>query len=63
MTDSRKLDCTHCRARITVHEIPVQFLDPQRYVCGWCLTDKTPTLTEPLVEVKRYDPTTAEVPY
>lgn len=60
---SRPITCTRCRTRITVFELPVQFIDPARYVCGWCQTDTTPDLLDfPLQEAKRYDPAVSVMP-
>lgn len=63
MTPSRTLTCTRCANHIHVFEQPAPFIDPQRYVCHWCLKDKTPTLLDhPLQEQRRHDPAIAALP-
>jgi hypothetical protein len=62
MTAGRVLKCTRCHADVTVHELPVCFLDSARYVCGWCLDDRLPGLLEQPVEERRYDPDLAALP-
>jgi len=32
----RSLTCTRCDETVEVHEFPVEYLDPARYVCGDC---------------------------
>ncbi len=63
MTESsRILNCIRCRNNVRVYEIPRQFIDPTRYVCGWCLERKQPGLLDPLEEQRRYDPDIAALP-
>ncbi len=32
----RLLFCTACAVRVEVHELPYEYIDPERYVCGDC---------------------------
>lgn len=58
--DARTLVCTTCKTPVTVHEQPRQFIDPQLYICGQCLTSAQPTL-EPRQETRTYDPAIADI--
>ena len=33
---SRSLACTRCEQPVEVHELPDEYLEPERYVCGDC---------------------------
>lgn len=37
----RSLTCTRCDQSVEVHELPVEHLDPETYVCGDCLIAAT----------------------
>ncbi len=32
----RLLYCTACAVRVEVHELPYEYIDPEKYVCGDC---------------------------
>lgn len=64
---SRELVCTRCADLVEVHEHPREWIDPDLYVCGTCLSPvERPQLR--LVqggrsETPAYDPTQMEIPY
>lgn len=62
----RRLDCTRCGERVTVYELPVEFIDPSVYVCGQCLEPVAGQLelgAEREPETVRYDPSMSEIPF
>ena len=67
MTDhERVLACIRCGIPVTVHEIPVQFIDPELFVCGECLEptrELTLLDTERPDETRRYDKFTREAAF
>ncbi len=61
----RALRCTSCRELVEVIEIPVRFLDPERYTCGRCLSGETGQLAieeETRREERKYDPQQSLIP-
>jgi hypothetical protein len=47
-----------------VHELPVQFIDPDLYVCGNCLSPKPGQLDiGERTETRRYDPSISRMPH
>ena len=40
----RLIFCTACAVRVEVHELPVEYLNPDHYVCGDCLIAATDRL-------------------
>lgn len=59
--DARTLICTSCRTPVIVHEIPVQFIDPQRFVCSFCIGPVAVPTLEPREETRTYDPAIADI--
>ena len=67
---SRTLTCTTCGCEVAVFEEPVEFIDPGRFRCTPCLSERhaeqLAIATEglpPRVENRRYDPEQAAIPY
>lgn len=70
MTDGRVLTCTICFEQWLVHEIPVEFIDPDLYVCPSCLSGEEPDASQLALagselrsETREYDPSIAKIPY
>lgn len=59
----RRLFCIRCGTPVRVHEIPVEFLDPYRFVCCECLEPTGQLALEEREETRRYDPATAAIPF
>ncbi|MBA2708039.1 MAG: hypothetical protein H0U59_09570 [Gemmatimonadaceae bacterium] len=61
----RRLRCIRCTNQVTVHEAPVEHIDPARFVCGQCYSPvEAPQLQlHERVEHRAYDPAIAEIPF
>lgn len=46
MTLGRLIFCTSCGVRVEVHELPYEYITPERYVCGDCQIAKTEAKAE-----------------
>lgn len=59
----RLLACQQCGRHVSVHELPVEFIDPARFVCGPCMTpdEGQLELEEPAEETRGYDPAIADI--
>ena len=58
----RRLTCQKCGDRITVHEIPVEHIDPRLYVCGQCVREVPQLQLEQREETLSYNPAISEIP-
>jgi hypothetical protein len=64
--EPRTLTCTTCGSEVAVYELPVRFIDPQRFRCLACVDGRHAQLalaagTPAKVEHRRYDPEQAEI--
>lgn len=60
----RPLVCTTCRQTVLVTEIPDNWIDPARYVCGQCLTPvPQPELQPQPHETPAYNPAQSQIPF
>lgn len=72
MIEPRRFTCTSCGQEIDVFELPVPFVDAERFRCIPCMDSRHEAVQLELVgssarparrEERRYDPAQAAVPY